>query len=179
VDREIVVVSGGPASGKSSLASQLSGLTGIPLLSKDVVKESLWDALELPTGDLQWSRRIGGAAMEVLWALAAHCPRVILEANFRPHCDYERAKLADLSDQIIEVYCWCPSAMARERYSRRAAQPNHHPAHVTTQLDPALLAEFDQPIGFGTLIEVDTTRGTDAKAVAKAITTALDAHALE
>ncbi len=175
VHREIVLVSGAPGSGKSTLASQLSVITGIALLSKDVIKESLWDALEPPTADLEWSRRIGGAAMEVLWALAAHCPRVILEANFRPHSDHEQRRLADLSDRFVEVYCRCPDTLAAERYAKRAADPNHHPAHVTPQLDPALLAEFDRPIGLGTLIRVDTAGDVNAEMVAKAVTAALSA----
>jgi predicted kinase len=174
VDREIVLVSGAPGSGKSTLAGQLCNLTGLTLLSKDVIKESLWDAFDPPAGDLSWSRRLGGAAMEVLWALAASSPRVILEANFRPHSGYERAKLADLSNRIVEVYCWCPPALASERYSKRAATPTHHPAHVTPQLDPGLQAEFNGPIGLGPVIGVDTTRIVDAPTVAKAVMSALD-----
>jgi predicted kinase len=179
VSREIVLVSGAPGSGKSTLAHRLSVLTGISLLSKDVIKEALWDALAPTAGDLDWSRRLGGAAMEVLWALAAFSPRVILEANFRPHSEYERAKMVELSDRIVEVYCWCPPDVASERYARRAAEPTHHPAHVTPQLDPLLLAEFDQPIGLGTLIQVETTRPVDADVVAKTVLAALDQFSLE
>ena len=64
VDREIILVSGSPGSGKSTLARQLSAVTGLSLISKDVIKESLWDALQPPPGDLSWSRQLGGAAME-------------------------------------------------------------------------------------------------------------------
>ena len=173
VDRELVLVSGAPGVGKSTLAVQLSALTGISLLSKDVIKESLWDALQPPTGDLYWSRKLGGAAMEVLWALAARSSRVILEANFRPHSDYERGRLSALSDRIVEVYCSCPPTVATQRYESRAAQPDHHPAHVTPHLDPALLAEFDQPIGIGPVIEIDTTEPVDVQSVAKRVIDAL------
>jgi predicted kinase len=174
VDREIVLVSGAPGSGKTTLARELSRQTGLSLLSKDVIKESLWDAFDPPARDLSWSRRLGGAAMEVLWALAASCPRVILEANFRPHSQYERGKLTSLSGRIIEVYCRCPSPLASERYARRAARPDHHPAHVTPRLDPDLLAEFDGPLALGPVIEVDTTSRVDIARVASDVTTALE-----
>ena len=107
--------------------------------------------------------------MEVLWTLAALSPRILIEANFRPHSDYERAKLASLSGRIVEVYCWCPSDMARQRFESRAADPTHHPAHVDSTLAPELLAEFDQPMGLGNLIRVDTTLTVDVTALAEMI----------
>ena len=127
------------------------------LIGKDLIKETLWDVFDPPRGDLEWSRRLGAAAMEVIWTLAAQSRRAVLEANFRPHSDYEKAKLSGLSAKLVEVYCWCPPEVARERYARRAVQMAHHRAHVTPTLDAALLAEFDQPIGLGTVIEVNTT----------------------
>ena len=35
--------------------------------------------------------------MELLWALAANAPAVVIEANFRPHSGYEKAKLSALA----------------------------------------------------------------------------------
>jgi predicted kinase len=173
LDREIVLVSGAPGSGKSTIAASLARALGMPLLGKDLIKETLWDTFTPPVGDLQWSRRLGGAAMEVLWTLAAHSPRVILEANFRPHSDYERAKLVALSGRIVEVYCWCPPEIATTRYEARAAESTHHPAHVSPTLDPQLLAEFDRPVGLGTLIRVDTTLFVNIEALAQEIAAGL------
>jgi predicted kinase len=55
----VVVATGIPASGKTTLATALSAQLEWPLISKDVVKEALFDALG--TGDLQWSQRLGRA----------------------------------------------------------------------------------------------------------------------
>jgi len=139
------------------------------LIGKDLIKETLWDVFDPPPGDLEWSRRLGAAAMEVMWALAADSRRAILEANFRPHSDYERAKLSGLSARMVEVYCSCPPDVAQERYARRATRSAHHPAHVSPTLDPVLLAEFDQPIGLGRVIHVDTTLPVDVEGLAGAI----------
>jgi predicted kinase len=157
MDREIVLVSGAPGSGKTTLAAQLAEALQMNLIGKDLIKEALWDVFDPPAGDLEWSRRLGASAMEVIWTLAAQSRRAVLEANFRPHSDYEKAKLTGLSAKLVEVHCWCPPQVAQERYTRRAAQVTHHPAHVTPTLDPALLAEFDQPVGLGAVIEVNTT----------------------
>lgn len=58
-----VLVTGVPGSGKTSLATALSAALGLPLLSKDVVKETLFDALVVR--DRDWSVRLGNAALEV------------------------------------------------------------------------------------------------------------------
>ncbi len=86
--------SGAPGSGKTSLAVPLAAALGYALLAKDRIKETLHDAFGAPGPDRAWSRRLGGAAMELLWALAADAPAVVIEANFRPRSEYERARLA-------------------------------------------------------------------------------------
>jgi hypothetical protein len=63
-----------------------------PLLAKDRIKETLHDALGAAEPDLAWSRRLSGAAMELMWALAADAPAVVTEVNFRPHSQYEHVK---------------------------------------------------------------------------------------
>lgn len=84
-ERSIVLVSGAPAAGKTSIAVPLARLLGVPLFAKDDIKETLIDVLGDRDGDLGWSRTVGGAAMELLWKLAERAPAAVLEANFRPH----------------------------------------------------------------------------------------------
>lgn len=57
MDRQIVIVSGAPGAGKTTLAVPFAAAIGFPLVAKDYLKETLWDALEPPIGDLTWSRR--------------------------------------------------------------------------------------------------------------------------
>lgn len=167
MERRITLVSGAPGAGKTSLAVELAASLQLPLLAKDLIKETLWDVLEPPTGDLDWSRRLGAAAMELLWTLAERCPASILEANFRPHSAYERSRIEALSACVVEIYCWCPPEVAAARYAARATDPSHHPAHVLPRLSPELLGEFDRPVGIGTVIRVDTTAAVDVGAVAE------------
>jgi len=163
----IVLVSGAPGAGKTTLAEPLAATLGFALLSKDHIKETLHDAMPGPADDLPWSRRIGGASMELLWALAQRCPQVVLEANFRPRSDYERHRLEQLPGALVEVYCDCPPAICARRYARRA--PQAHPVHVVKELSPDFLAEFDGPMGLGTVIEVDTSRPVDISALATTV----------
>ena len=67
VVRRLVYVSGAPGSGKTSLAIPLAAELGYALLTKDIIKETLHDALDgAPDPDRAWSRQLGGAAMELL-----------------------------------------------------------------------------------------------------------------
>jgi predicted kinase len=162
--RRVVLVSGAPGSGKTTLAAPLAAELGFALLAKDRIKETLHDALGAPAPDLAWSKRLGAAAMELLWALAADAPAVVLEANFRPRHVYERSRISALSARPVEVNCVCPPELAARRYADRAAA--RHPVHVLTRLTPEMLAEFDRPMGIGELITVDTTAPVDVAALA-------------
>ena len=161
ISRRVVLVSGAPGVGKTTIAEPLAEMLGFALISKDCIKETLFDALNGKQGDIAYSRQIGGAAMELLWALAARCPQVVLEANFRPHSDYERSRIATLQGQIIEVYCHCPREEIKRRFAARAQTGARHPTHVLTKLPSELLDEFDSPIGIGTLLAVDTSTPVD------------------
>jgi predicted kinase len=163
--RRLVYVSGAPGSGKTSLAVPLAAELGYALLTKDRIKETLHDAFGAPGPDLAWSRRLGGAAMELLWALAADAPAVLIEANFRPYSQRERARLSGLSAHPVEVHCTCPPEVAVARYNARVT----HPVHVVTTLQLEAMAEYDRPVGIGALVTVDTTGPVDVSAVAAAV----------
>jgi predicted kinase len=163
--RRLVYVSGAPGSGKTSLAVPLAAELGYTLLTKDRIKETLHGAFGAPEPDRAWSRRLGAASMELLWALAADAPAVVIEANFRPYSEYERAKLSGLAARPVEVHCACPPELAIKRYNARA----RNPVHVVTTLGMEEMAEYDRPVGIGALVTVDTTVAVDVTAVATAV----------
>ena len=165
--KRLVYVSGAPGAGKTSLAGPLAAELGYALITKDTIKETLHDALGAREADLAWSRRLGGAAMELLWTLAARAPDVVIEANFRPYSDYERGRLIGLGGRPVEVHCSCPAELASARYNARVT----HPVHVIKSLPAPAMAEYDRPLGIGDLVVVDTTVPVDAAAVAARVRT--------
>ena len=160
-----------PGSGKTSLARPLASQLNVPLLSKDVVKEALFDALG--TGDLQWSQQLGCAAHRVMYAVAADLGSAVLESHFLP--GVSEPDLQALGRPLIQVYCRCPIEVAVERYMRRVDAPDRHRGHLPEhQADEAIQGwrtrealplALDAP-----LIEVDTTERVDVAAVAARIT---------
>ncbi|WP_218036926.1 AAA family ATPase [Streptomyces hyaluromycini] len=134
VNRRVVFVSGAPGAGKTTLGRPLAEHLGFAFLSKDQIKETLHDSFQPPEGDLDWSRRLGRAAMDLLFTLAGECPAAVLESNFVPSDESVRARLAELAENPIELCCHCPPAEAARRFAARASMA--HPAHVWRELPP-------------------------------------------
>jgi predicted kinase len=167
--RRLVIISGAPGAGKTTLAVPLAAALGFPLFSKDHIKEVLTERLGDGGGDLSASRRLGGAAMDLLWSLAGQTPTAVLEANFRPKSDYERDRLAGLEARIVEIHCDCGWTETQRRFADRASRAGHHPAHPLKALTPDLLAEYDGPIGIGLVLKVDTRAPVNVQALASRI----------
>jgi predicted kinase len=189
--RQLVLVSGPPAAGKTTLAVPLAVELGFALLAKDRIKETLHDALGFDA-DLAWSRRLGAATMELLWALAADAPAAVLEANFWPDDPRHGERARALGARIVEVHCSCLIEECRRRYARRAE--SRHPVHVLDRepgpaasalgssgvASPAVpvladeqfadaFARSARPLRLGPVLTVDTTRPVDVAALASAV----------
>lgn len=161
----LVYVSGRLGAGKSSLAFPLAAELGYSLVTKDLIKETLHDALYVPGEDEldeAWSRRLGSASFELLFALAARAGDMVIEANFHPHSERELDKLRGLGDRVVEVHCACPAEVAVARYNARP----RHDVHWLTTATLATMDKYDQPVGIGPLITVDTTVPVDIASVA-------------
>jgi predicted kinase len=165
--RRLVYVSGKLGAGKTTLAFPLAAELGYSLVTKDLVKETLHDAMHVPgEGEVEvdraWSQRLGWASMELLWALAVRAGDMVIEANFHPHSEYARDKLRGLGGSVVEVHCECPAEVAVARYNARS----RHEVHTVKQVTLTEMEKYDRPVGVGSLITVDTTAPVDVAAVA-------------
>ncbi len=166
-ERRYVVVSGPPGSGKSTLAARLAPALGLPLLGKDTVKDALLDALG--ADDIEESRRLGRAAMGVLFALAPACPSgAVLDANF--HRTAATPDVAALPGAVVELFCRCSRHEALRRYRARAG--TRKPGHLDGARgdDDLWHAEVTEPLAGGwPVLEVVTDAPMDAAAVARIV----------
>ena len=164
MDRPLfVVVSGPPASGKSTLAPSLADELELPLLAKDTIKDALMSVLPVP--DVEASRQIGRAAVRAMLALATESRRgAVLESNF--YRSVARDELGALPGCVVEIFCRCDAAVAARRYRARAG--TRHAGHFDAVRTPDELwnAEVGEPVAGGwPLLEVDTNAPVDVAAV--------------
>jgi len=164
----VVVVSGIPGSGKTTLATRLGAESRLPVLSKHVIKESLMDTLG--SGDLEWVSRLSRASHAVLYAVVRALPGdVIIEAHF--HRGVAEPHLLALGRPLVQIYCRCPVDVAWARYATRRDDPARHPGHRPEHQDeeatrswrestPAPL-DLDAP-----LLDVDTSGPVDVDGLA-------------
>lgn len=164
----IVIVGGLPCSGKSSLATLLQARLGWPLLAKDVIKETLFDALAC--GDREWSRRLSHASYALLYVQLAQMLRTgvdcIVEGNFRSE---QALRLREMlaADRCIQVLCKADGAVLLARFAARARSANRHPGHMDLEsldeLAPELSMGRAPPLPLpGPLFEFDSTTATPA-----------------
>ena len=167
-----VVVSGPPASGKSTLAPALARELALPLIAKDTIKDALMSALPVP--DVEASRQLGRASVAAMLAVAAQAPLgAVIESNFYRSEAVER--LRALPGAVVEVFCRCDAQVARARYRARAA--SRHAGHFDSVRTVEELWNDDvaQPVAGGwPLLEVDTNQPVDVAAVVRFVRDSLE-----
>jgi predicted kinase len=160
----LIIVSGAPGSGKTTLARRLGAELGLPVLGKDDLKEILYDTLG--SADLDESSRLGQASMLLLFGVTSRLldagVGVVIEANFyRGVSETDLSRLTDRARAIL-VHCEGDPEIIISRYHARAAMGERHPGHhdldVMERLGEQLAAGlFDPPLLDVPMLRVDTT----------------------
>ena len=127
--RLFVVVTGLPASGKTSLGRALSDSLHLPLMDKDDVLETLFDTLGANSPEDR--SRLSRASDAVLQSMALASQGAVLASFWRrPHLSSTSGTPSEWlstleSDAVVEVLCECDPAVAAERFARRRRHPGH------------------------------------------------------
>ena len=162
----LVIVTGAPGSGKTTLARALAAGCALPVFSKDDLKDSLFDSLGW--SDRAWSRRVGMASIHLLFLIAerilAAGQPVIVESNFRDA--RETPAFVALRERTpytpLQIVCTCSREVALSRYAARWAGGERHPGHGEGELlaeqTRALDAGEFAPLALGgETLSLDTT----------------------
>src|SRR6185503_5470021 len=126
----LLIVTGLPASGKTTLARELALRYGAALLRKDAIKEPLLDALG--AGDAQHSRRLSDISFAALFALVRELATagvdLILEGNFRPG-EHEEVLRGLAPPRTAQILCRIEEPERQMRLAARQDDPSRHPGH--------------------------------------------------
>lgn len=160
----LIIVNGPPASGKSTLAEQIAAQMRLPYISKDALKEELFDNLGVIERTI--SRKLGEASMRLMYRVAERILEagggVVIEANFyRGVSEEELARLAHMARARI-IHCEAPKETITERYVERAEAGERHPVHgdsnTVDDLEEKLEEGTFEPLDLDIpMMRVDTT----------------------
>lgn len=174
--RLLVVVSGLPASGKSTVGRALGDQLSLPLLDKDEILEALFDSLGCEDPEQRY--RLSRASDEVLLRLATSMEAAVL-VNWWDH-DTAPGRLRAIAAEVLEVFCDCPVELASARFAARRRHPGHLD-HLRTPADhervmTRLRESYRGPMRLSdSVVTIDTGGPSDPGAVAELVRAALPA----
>lgn len=159
-----ILVAGFPATGKSTLAAALSKELGVPLFSKDSMKELLFDTVGFRSRAEKVA--LGEGSLEILYYCAGQLlalgQSVILENNFET---VSKPGLLALLDKyrcpVVTVMLTGDLPTIYQRFLQRDASPARHRGHVvnTCYPEPPGSPPPYVPVGFEQFVEGFRSRG--------------------
>lgn len=148
-NRSLIIVTGLPGTGKTTIAKRLSQELGVPCFGRDdTVKEALFDELgyaETP----EWSHKLGRASYGVLYRVLAACmvasQPVLVESNFSNRSVTPlQSLLTQFRYRALVVDMTTDDRVRRKRFADRAASGERHPGHHDDTTGPA--PQSDAPL---------------------------------
>src|SRR5215472_15932905 len=106
-----IIITGLSGTGKTTLGKQLASRLLLPFISKDIIKELLFD--NLGYSDRAWSKKLGVASFKIMDYLieeqlkAGHS--MILETNFNPkiHSSKFQNWQEKYTFKVLQIVCHC------------------------------------------------------------------------
>lgn len=163
----LLLVSGPPGAGKTTLGRQIAHDLKMPFFNKDGIKETLFDTLGWR--DRDWSRQLGSASALLLF----HCIERQLEAGQSVVAEsayqaaYDAPRVRALQEQVhcrvLEVHCTAATDVLLARFLARAQSRQRHPGHggeaaQLEELRANLLNGMYRPLSEGgAALMIDTT----------------------
>ena len=183
----LLLISGAPCTGKTTLGARLAADLGLPFIYKDGIKERLFD--RLGSKDVAFSRLLSLATYDILY----YCVQsqleagrsLAVEANFKIQVD--SAKFHDIQQrygvQLLQIHCHASREALLERFKRRGESPGRHPGHLDhltyTDIQASLeRGDYAALAIEGPLFEVDTTdfSGLDYPSLIAALRGAIESY---
>lgn len=161
-----ILVTGIPASGKSTMARFLAEACGLPVISKDRIKECMYDTIGFRSREEKV--KLGIASMQIMYDLAEELMRsarpFILENNFE---NVSKEGLLTILKKYkykaITVTLTGDYKIIYQRFLERNRDPGRHPGHVVNDCYPGS-KEINSPvqISYERFVEGITQRGMDS-----------------
>lgn len=134
VARKMILIAGPSAAGKTRYAAHLEDRFLIPVISRDGIKETLFEALSLQADSIEAVQRYGSCAYDLLFYFAERLMRsggdLALESNFTL---FSRSFIRPLLDryryQTLTILFDAPSEILHQRFTARERSLERHKGH--------------------------------------------------
>jgi predicted kinase len=165
----LIIFTGLPGTGKTTLSRKVAGDLGLPLIAKDDIKEIMYD--EIGWSDKAFSAKLAHATFRIMdYVTEQHLKNglsLILESNYSPKLASEKfqAWQKKYDCAIIQIVCRTDTDVLARRYFERQ-HTDRHPGHNDNGTVEGYEANFkqriengeDQPLDVeGSVRIVDTT----------------------
>lgn len=140
-----IVIGGPPATGKTKLAERIQAHTGFRHISKDQLKEHLFDVLEYR--DREWSRELGSLTFPLFVGIVemylSRGESVVVDNPFVYKDDWIwfESLVERFDANILQIHLTANPVVLRERFIQRAGS-TRHPGH-NDALDQ-VMSEFEK-----------------------------------
>ena len=166
----LILLSGHPATGKTTISKKIAGKFKLPVVSPDSIKEIIWDCVGWEHDKEEWNK-FGKASFEVMYYFIqenlSKNKSIVVDAHFNPEINNER--INNLKDkygcEILQIYCNARKEVIIERFKNRIRSDNYHSGHkhgidmvYTKEEYFSKIGEGDKRLAInGKTLEVDTT----------------------
>lgn len=136
----LIIFTGLPASGKSSIATIIAQDLSIPYYSKDDYKISLYEKYGFKSHDEK--RKLGLLSEEMLMeqirnSITLNCD-IIIDNNFKDFEEIKKMKTLNKKCKIVCINLVANPNLLAKRYNQRIESGNRHPALYTLDIYPII-----------------------------------------
>lgn len=166
----IIVFTGLPGAGKTTLSRQVASALRLPLIAKDAIKEIMYD--NIGWSDRAFSAKLAHATFRIMEYITGQNLKsgysIILESNYSPKLASKQFQLwqKEYACDIIQIVCQADTDVLARRYVERNST-NRHPGHIDdsnsveehqSEFVERIKGREDQPLDVkGAVKIVDTT----------------------
>ncbi|MDY4670456.1 MAG: AAA family ATPase [Oliverpabstia sp.] len=161
-----ILVTGIPAAGKSTMAASLGEHFGLPVISKDKIKEIMYDDIGFVSREEKV--KLGIASMNIMYYMATQLMKnnqpFILENNFE---NISKEPLLEILERYsytaITVTLTGNYSEIYERFTERNNSPDRHRGHVVNDCYPEKILNKDvKSISYENFVSGIIDRGMDS-----------------